>query len=137
MTGDEQDAIRQRVEELKHEPPRIELTRREKVLRVIGWVCSVIAVVSLVVAVYATQQAWDTSTCVNGILGERAPTTTQDARAHIAFAKALDEVFKISATEPKAQQSAQVARFKKAVDIYARTLAADQANRDAHPLGQC
>lgn len=131
------DDITQRIEQLKHEPPRVELTPREKIVRGIGWVCSALAVVALVISVYATQQAWNTSQCVNRILGGRAPVSTQDARAHIAFARALDALFQVSATEPKAEQAAAVARFKTAVDNYAHVLASDQAYRDNHPLGQC
>lgn len=88
MTEQEREATQQRIEQLKHEPPRIEYTRREKILRAVGWGCSAVAVVALVISVYATKQAWGTATCVNNILGTRAPSTTTDAAAHIEFADA-------------------------------------------------
>ena len=99
--------------------------------------------------------------CVNTALGQRNDPGLLDARAHIAFAQ---EQAKLAQTDktftaalnavlvaPKDQQAARYAEFlaaskakqeeavrnAAAAITYAQTLQADQAIRDAHPLGQC
>jgi hypothetical protein len=96
-------------------------------------ICAVLTVICLGVAVVGVVKAYSTATCVNSILGERAAPTATDARAHILFAAALDEL--LSATPGDAR--IEVAKFKHAVDVYTSTLQADQRIRNAHPLGRC
>lgn len=123
----------ERIEELKTTVPRPALTTWQKTGRVIGWVCSVISVVALCVSVYATTQAWHTATCVNSILGDRAAATQADSRAHAEWAKSIADLL----AAPRDRQLVLLPGFVAGTAKYARTLAADQAYRDAHPLGHC
>lgn len=123
----------ERIEQLKSVPPRPPMTRGQKIVQAISWLCSAIAVASMCVAVYATQRAWHTASCVNSILGDRAQTTQIDSRAHAEWARSLATLL----AAPHEKQAAMVAGFVADTTQYAHTLAADQAFRDAHPLGRC
>lgn len=124
----------ERIEELKNvPPPRPPLTLRQKIVQAVSWICSAIAIASMCVAVYATQRAWNTASCVNSILGDRNPVSVRDANAHIAWAQSLGRVLVAS----KADVQAAYEQFVKATDTYVQVLSADQAYRDDHRLGKC
>ena len=151
------------IEELKNTPPRIEMSTGQKILQAIGVACSIIAVAALTIAVYATNQAWNVSTCVNHVLGTRSAPAASDAEAHITLAGGLLTYAQAQAawqhdltlllTGPKDQKPspAQVSEFLRlsraydtasqtfvgAVNQYVKTLNADQDLRLANPLGRC
>lgn len=111
----------------------------------------------------ATAQALKVAQCVNNVLAERNQPAQADAQAHIAYANAnatnADAQNKAAIAEVKVlvdptgsalqatdfeaflilQQAANEAStaYKAASVTYKQTLAADQADRNAHPLGKC
>lgn len=120
--------------------PRTERLARR--LAVMLFICLVllVAAIAVIIAQGAARQAADASTaarntsnCVNNVLAQRAAPTANDAEAHIRFAVALSNL--VTATKP--QQPAAFVRFVAAAKSYVHTLQADQAYRDAHPLGRC
>lgn len=94
----------------------------------------VIAVIALGTARPAAREAKNAVDCVNTTLGKRNDPATKDAKAHIAFAKAVDALFEPTAPADRAKK---LAEFQKATDLYRQTLQEDQQYRDAHPLGRC
>jgi hypothetical protein len=122
-----------KIELLKTVPPRVELTRSGKFWRAVSWLCSFVAVVSLCVAVGAAVRAGQVAACTNDNLGTRSAPSSEDARAHIAFAQAIQSAFNAKPGQQKATSDA----LRRAVDAYVASLVTDQANRDAHPLGKC
>lgn len=95
-----------------------------------------IAVAALVIALVAETRAGNIGNCINTNLGQRSGPTAHDARAHIAFARAVDGLF-LTPSATQAERIAEAARFKVQVQAYVDTLVKDQADRDAHPLGRC
>jgi cell division septal protein FtsQ len=123
----------ERIEQLKTVPPRPPMTRGQRVVQVLSWLCSAIAIASMCVAVYATQQAWHTASCVNSITGDRNPISARDAQAHVAWAKSLAHVL----AADKVHVQAAYVEFVKDTNTYLVVLTEDQQYRDAHPLGRC
>lgn len=104
--------------------------------RVLRSVLQLVGLVSLGVALYTLHAQGQTATCLNDTLANRStpvPGVRSDAQAHIDFAKALDDAL----NAPKPSQSAKVKVFKSEVPRYEHDLQANQAARDAHPLGRC
>ena len=127
---------REAIEHLKTTTPTVTLTLGQRAARIVAWVCSGIAVMALIVSVYATRKAWDVSACVNNVLAERTVPTTNDNNAHISFAQSLEALISLKTVDPKAQAAA-VDQFRSATALYLTVLVADQKLRDAHPLGKC
>ena len=107
--------------------------RAEKFMRGLGWLLTAAAVL---LGLYATNKALSVAQCVNGALASRDMPSATDNAAHIAFAQAVQGLF-LPASASKAQQQAEVASFKRAVNSYVVTLLADQRDRNSHPLGKC
>lgn len=120
----------ERIEQLKTTVPRPPWTRRQKIGRAVSIFCTAIA---LMFSMFAIRSAWNTASCVNGVLGDRAPATQSDARAHAEWAESLSALL----AAPKNEQSAMVSAFVAETTKYAHTLAVNQRYRDAHPLGRC
>lgn len=132
------------IDALVNTPPHPELTRAAKVWRIVG---RVLIAISLVLSVIAIDRAVQVGQCINSNLGSRNAPTANDSRANIAFglaeadfATTLANVLKA----PKAQASADYQKFLISLHKYqiasathAKTLATDQAMRNAHPLGRC
>ena len=74
--------------------------------------------------------------CINDNLGKRSAPSSEDAAAHIEFARAVEGLFLPKTATPK-QRAAESRLFKAQVRLYVNTLVADQAQRDRSPLGQC
>lgn len=123
----------ERIEQLKTTVPRPQMTRGQKILEAIGWVCSVVAVIALVVGLVAVVQASDVSNCVNNILGNRNVVQGKDASAHVDFAVELKRVL----GAPKDQQATEYRHFLQTLNAYVSTLESDQSYRHDHPLGEC
>lgn len=99
-------------------------------------VVALMLVVCGLVILLLESQVGDIGDCINTNLGQRSAPTARDARAHIAFARAVDGLF-LSPSATQAERIAEGARFKTQVQAYVDTLVKDQADRDAHPLGHC
>ncbi|HET6915399.1 MAG TPA: hypothetical protein VFH56_04855 [Acidimicrobiales bacterium] len=124
------------VEELVHNPPRVELTTAQKVFRALSVLCAGVAVVALVLALVAVTRVATVAACTNDNLGLRNITTAEDAQAHIDFAQAVQALFlPRDATAADKRRAART--FRRATDQYVRTLVADQQYRAQHPLGRC
>ncbi len=123
----------ERIEELKSTVPTVRLTVRQKLIEALGWVCSAVAVVALVVAVLATQRAANVGNCINSILGNRNGLSTSDTAVQLATWKQLQKVLGV----PKDQQARQYALFVGDLTTLVTTLTTDQAYRSSHPLGEC
>lgn len=123
----------ERIEQLKTVPPRPPLTRKQKIVQTLSWICSAIAVASMCVAVYATQRAWNTASCVNSILGDRNPISARDAQAQRDWVKSLARVL----SADKAHVQGEYVAFVKATSTFVTVLSEDQSFRDSHPLGHC
>lgn len=111
----------------------------------------------------AADEAKSVAVCVNNVLAQRNMPTQKDAQAHIDYANANAansaaqaaaanaELAVLIAPSGSAQQASDYQEFlrlqqlandeatayAKASVVYKQTLAADQADRDKHPLGTC
>jgi hypothetical protein len=151
------------IAELKARPPVVTRTWWDWVQFGVGWLAGLFAVFALVVAFSAAARARETASCINTNLGQRAASSSADSKAHIAYAAAVNQyaiaqqasnraLAVVLAAKPgsEAQQTAfhtfvQVLgtsgavldKFVTVTGTYVATLEADQAYRDAHPLGRC
>ena len=96
---------------------------------------------ALIVALYANgrarsaaQQARATAICIDTVLDSRNDVSQADAKAHISFAQALNDVLTAPSTK---QQDIYVHEFLPALNNYVHVLVTDQHYRDVHPLGRC
>jgi hypothetical protein len=87
----------------------------------------------LTFSVIALSASHRTGQCVNRVLGTRQAPSVKDAAAHVEFALSLQALL----TASKADEPKKYADFIVETSKYAAALEADQAYRDAHPLGQC
>lgn len=94
----------------------------------------IIALVANRHAAAASQQARATAICLDSILGSRSDVTEADAKAHIVFAQALNDVL---TAPPARQRDEYVHEFLPALNDYVHVLVTDQHYRDVHPLGRC
>lgn len=132
MTDEVQN--RAAIEELKTSVPAVVVrTRRAQVLDAVRNICALVALIAIGVALYSNHRASSVGACVNQNLGIRNQPSSSDAQAHIDFANSLDRIF---SADPATQKKLAPA-FKAGIKTYADTLATDQAERNAYPLGQC
>lgn len=114
-------------------PPAVVLSRRDRIWQNVGRVCSVIAVISLAVGVFALIKFATLASCTNDNLGQRSRPQALDNAATLAFYKSLEVLFAAPPDQQKTLGLAAVAQIGKTYNA----LVADQAMRDAHPLGKC
>lgn len=120
---------------------------KDKTDRAIGWwaaLCSVllialgglmIAYIASTQATHAGQRASSISTCINNILGTRSLPTARDSAEQRAWVSSLAAVFVPPQDSPEQLRAydAFIAETRHFVDV----LQADQALRNASPLGKC
>lgn len=119
-----------RLDKLIVKPPKPKLTQRKFVQRLAG---QVLAIAGIIVGSIGIEHAVSVGRCLNANLGQRSAPSASDASAHIAWAKSLDALL----TAPPGGQRADVTTFITATGTYVHMLEADQADRNAHPLGKC
>lgn len=130
----------QEIEALRTAPIVVPLTRWERfrviwarVWRIAQPICAVISVISLGTAAVGIVLVIQLAICTNTNLGQRSAPSALDAKAHVAFAEAVDDLFMPTTLTPEQQKT----RIKKQVQTYVNQLIADQDTRNAHPLGKC
>lgn len=81
----------------------------------------------------ASAEAKHIAECVNAVLAARAPATSNDSKAELAFVAGITNFL----TESPTQQQKDYPGVLKTLQQSAATLQTDQGYRDQHPLGKC
>jgi hypothetical protein len=88
------------------------------------------------VAEAAAHRAQAVAACINTNLGLRAGPANRDSAAIRQFISAVNDLF-LSPAATMAQRQAEAEHFHRVVRDVKATLIADQADKNAHPLGRC
>lgn len=140
--------VKEILDELEKTAPLIRRTRRDRWREHIRDLCSLIAVVALVLGISSAVRAGNVGQCVNDALGERSAPTRQENQLNRTFADSLDLFARGNkdavqlvtlghVKEGLALLTSVDATFTKATKTYIDGLNAIQAFRDSHPLGKC
>lgn len=137
----------EQIEQIKAKGPALYYTRRQKVDRVLLYVL-VVAVFLIGAGYFINREAnHNTATCVNSNLGDRASVATSDYDVDQAYITAqkkfADSLVAVLFSSGETQQELFTAFKNASRDLdtattkYQTTRAANQAYRNAHPVGKC
>ena len=136
------------IEYLKAYPPRPPLTLGSKIARAATAIALVLAAVGFAIGCTALVRELNIASCVNANLGARQQPSTEDAAAHVQFARelttwgqslsgVLDARDKQVAAKRFKAFLAENDLFNRQTAAYQATLQADQGERADNPLGRC